>query len=357
MEFHEQTGRSYDEVIPTPVDELDMQWTLKWNIGNVVAEQYLVLQLEIKPEVNLAEMLRDIWVTLGFISMSFKSSKGNTKRIHHDSNAIVLVTPIKLTSQADKCYCCHIFGNEHVNKDCLLPQLFIPLPKGGTFTFSVHLLLLKYNLMFGNKLGSLHKPKMGAMLSFSEEESKNKFSDVTLVATPPATDGDEAPTPVKFYAHKVVLAAHSPVFAKMLEHEMKEGATDEVTIPDVEPVVLKEMLTFMYTNRAPNIKDFAYPLLYAADKYQVDQLVTQCEHTLSCNLSVENSVEYLLLADTQNAPYLKKTTMQYIAEHGEEVMKLEGWDKVKECAELLNELLQIVFKYSMPPPAKKRRVT
>ena len=46
-------------------------------------------------------------------------------------------------------------------------------------------------------------------------------------------------TPVKFYAHKATLAAHSPVFARMFEYYMKEGSTNEVTMSGIEPTVLK----------------------------------------------------------------------------------------------------------------------
>ena len=64
--------------------------------------------------------------------------------------------------------------------------------------------------------------------------------------------------------------------------------------------------------------------------------MAQCEHTLTCDLSVGNSIDALLLGHMHNAPYLRKNTMLYIAKHGEKVMKLEGWDRVKENAELLN---------------------
>ena len=47
--------------------------------------------------------------------------------------------------------------------------------------------------------------------------------------------------PVKFYAHEVILAAHSPMFTKMLKHNMKEGVSNEVTIPDVELDVLNDI--------------------------------------------------------------------------------------------------------------------
>jgi BTB/POZ domain len=50
-----------------------------------------------------------------------------------------------------------------------------------------------------------------------------------------------------------------------------EGRTKEVEIEDIEPSVLKEMLRYLYTGRAPNLDedDMTEPLFLAADKYQI----------------------------------------------------------------------------------------
>ena len=114
------------------------------------------------------------------------------------------------------------------------------------------------------------------------------------------------------------------------------------------------MLMFMYTNKAMNIKELVYPLLYAADKYQLDELVTHCEHTLSYSLSVENCIDVLLHAHSHRAPNLRESAMQFIARHGEEVMQLEDWDKLKEHAELLSELIKTIFNTSEPVAKKPK---
>lgn len=110
-----------------------------------------------------------------------------------------------------------------------------------------------------------------------------KFSDVTL-----AVGGRE------FQAHKAILAgkffsffpsnsfvifffffnqtfffyskARSDVFAAMFEHEMEERKLNRVAITDVDHEVLKEMLRFIYTGKAPNLDKMADDLLAAADK-------------------------------------------------------------------------------------------
>lgn len=60
--------------------------------------------------------------------------------------------------------------------------------------------------------------------------------------------------------------ARSPVFAAMFEHEMEERKQNRVAISDVDHEVLKEMLRFIYTGKAPNLEKMADDLLAAADK-------------------------------------------------------------------------------------------
>ncbi|KAJ7422187.1 Speckle-type POZ protein-like protein [Pitangus sulphuratus] len=72
----------------------------------------------------------------------------------------------------------------------------------------------------------------------------------------------------EFKAHKSVLAARSPVFNAMFEHEMEESKKNRVEINDVDPEVFKEMMRFIYTGKAPNLEKMADNLLAAADKVE-----------------------------------------------------------------------------------------
>ncbi|XP_076242336.1 BTB/POZ and MATH domain-containing protein rdx isoform X5 [Calliopsis andreniformis] len=91
-----------------------------------------------------------------------------------------------------------------------------------------------------------------------------KFSDVTLTVC-----GRE------FQAHKAILAARSPVFSAMFEHEMEERKQNRVDITDVDHEVLREMLRFIYTGKAANLEKMADDLLAAADKYALERLKTR----------------------------------------------------------------------------------
>ncbi|KFQ72507.1 Speckle-type POZ protein-like [Phaethon lepturus] len=116
----------------------------------------------------------------------------------------------------------------------------------------------------------------------------------------------------EFKAHKSVLAARSPVFNAMFEHEMEESKKNRVEINDVDPEVFKEMMRFIYTGKAPNLEKMADNLLAAADKYALERLKVMCEEALCSNLSVENVADVLILADLHSAEQLKAQAIDFI---------------------------------------------
>ncbi|NXG52197.1 SPOPL protein, partial [Psilopogon haemacephalus] len=116
----------------------------------------------------------------------------------------------------------------------------------------------------------------------------------------------------EFKAHKSVLAARSPVFNAMFEHEMEESKKNRVEIDDVDPEVFKEMMRFIYTGKAPNLESMADNLLAAADKYALERLKVMCEEALCSNLSVENVADILILADLHSAEQLKAQAIDFI---------------------------------------------
>ncbi|XP_044581033.1 speckle-type POZ protein-like A [Cotesia glomerata] len=115
-----------------------------------------------------------------------------------------------------------------------------------------------------------------------------------------------------FDAHKVILIARSCVFDAMFSHDMKESEENEITIPDVDPVVFKKVLDYIYTDKVEDLDTFAEELLEVSDKYQLLALKEICEESLSRTISVENSIRRLVLADRHNSERLVKFTNNYI---------------------------------------------
>ena len=150
-----------------------------------------------------------------------------------------------------------------------------------------------------------------------------------------------------FKVHRAVLASHSDVFKTMFETNMKEKHQGMVTISDIEPKVMNELVSFMYTGSAPNIKTFAKELLLAADKYNIPHLQVICENELKMNLTSVNVAEILLLADKlpvkiYETDSLKEVCIKFI-KHNPSVYQLDSWKKLKETSlELAVEIMEIV---------------
>ena len=79
-----------------------------------------------------------------------------------------------------------------------------------------------------------------------------------------------------FNAHRAILASHSEVFEKMFEINMKEKEEGRVIISDIDAEVMSDLLAFMYTGRAPNMRAHTTELLLAADKYNLQDLIGMC---------------------------------------------------------------------------------
>ena len=136
----------------------------------------------------------------------------------------------------------------------------------------------------------------------------------------------------EFRAHKAILAARSPVFRAMFEHEMVERLTNRVDINDLDPKVFKEMMGFIYTGKAPHlhIHSMACDLLAAADRYGLEGLMAMCEDALCRNLSVKNAAHTLILADLHSTEKLKTQALDFIAYYASEVCETSEWKSILE---------------------------
>uniref|UniRef100_A0A8C2MKJ6 SPOP n=1 Tax=Cricetulus griseus TaxID=10029 RepID=A0A8C2MKJ6_CRIGR len=132
----------------------------------------------------------------------------------------------------------------------------------------------------------------------------------------------------EFRAHKAILAARSPVFRAMFEHDKEESRTNRVEILDLEPQVFKAMMEFIYTGKAPDLHSMANAVLAAADKYGLERLKVLCEDVLRMDLSVENAAHTLFLADLHSAGQLKTKALDFITAHASEVSETSSWKKM-----------------------------
>ena len=150
----------------------------------------------------------------------------------------------------------------------------------------------------------------------------------------------------EFKVHRVVLAAQSPVFRRMIESPMAEGSSCRAEISDFTGDVVEEMVHFMYTGEAPNLQSMPQDLLTIADKYELNRLKNMCEKVLSSCLKVKNASATFVLAGQCNADKLKTLSMDFIAAHVSEVVQTPGWEALKSLnnfGELLGSLARLTL--------------
>ena len=144
--------------------------------------------------------------------------------------------------------------------------------------------------------------------------TEGRFSDFTVVA-----DGRE------FSAHRAILAQRSEVFRTMFELDMAEKRDDHVVIEDLSADAVSDLLTFIYTDSAPNIKEIAQELLVAAEKYNIPRLKAVCEEELAKSLDIDNVIDRLLQSETYQAFYLKDAALHWITKHAPDVVNTTSW--------------------------------
>ncbi|CRL05561.1 CLUMA_CG018061, isoform A [Clunio marinus] len=129
-----------------------------------------------------------------------------------------------------------------------------------------------------------------------------RYSDITLI-----TDTK------KFKAHKVILAANSPVFDTIFNNHMKDRSSDEVYLKNIKESVVKTFLDFLYTGKIEENGDQNLGELFSiASKFKVAKLTSIVEKLITINLNDENALEFLKLGCLFNCDKMKVSTFNVL---------------------------------------------
>uniref|UniRef100_A0A0N5BQ01 BTB domain-containing protein n=1 Tax=Strongyloides papillosus TaxID=174720 RepID=A0A0N5BQ01_STREA len=77
-----------------------------------------------------------------------------------------------------------------------------------------------------------------------------------------------------FYVHKHKLINRSPVFGAMFKDQLKESKKSVIEIVDFKADVVKEMLDYIYTDEASNLKEMAVEIFLIAYRYGLNGLIS-----------------------------------------------------------------------------------
>ena len=182
--------------------------------------------------------------------------------------------------------------------------------------------------------------------------SKNN-SDVCLRA-----DGEDV------HAHRLVLAARSPVFDRMFSTGMQETSSGTVNITDTSAPVVRLLCEFMYTAKFDDLTALdddttLSSLIKVAAKYQVTDLLEVANREATRRLTHENAVQWLILAAQLQAEPLKTECLKVVARNLQAVQTTVAWYQLTQDARLFTEVGPELFKMvgwvaNVAPPAKKR---
>jgi hypothetical protein len=150
----------------------------------------------------------------------------------------------------------------------------------------------------------------------------------------------------RFLVHRAILSARSPVLRRMLGSGLREAREGELAVKDLEPEVLGLVIRFIYTGEAGEGDSRLEQLLYAADKYELMDLVCIPHHFLPFLISFKMEIylqvklcaskfrgsvtpatatKLLLLADRHNLSALKQVTA--VGESSPCIIRTPGGDE------------------------------
>lgn len=150
----------------------------------------------------------------------------------------------------------------------------------------------------------------------------------------------------EFNVHKTVLAAHSPVFAAMMQHNTKEKTTGIIDIEDVEPGIFADVFQFLYSCNAQILNSENVNDLYiVADKYQVSELTKACQLYLIRHISLETFCDVMTLSLRYNDKQLLEVATKYFLKNCAEIVKTAKWlTFMRENLTAGNELIVKAFE-------------
>ncbi|KAL8158119.1 BTB/POZ and MATH domain-containing protein 2-like [Apium graveolens] len=225
--------------------------------------------------------------------------------------------------------------SDYLKDDCLLVKCTVGVVKSHTE---------------GPKIYSISAPPSDIGQHFGQLLENGDGADLNI-----EVDGEF------FAAHKLVLAARSPVFKAQLFGPMKDRDTECIKIEEMEASVFKALLHFIYWDSLPDLEDpgdvsskwasslMSQHLLAAADRYGVVRLKSLCEAKLCDNVAINTVATTLALADQHHCIQLKSLCLKFIAlpKNLKAVMQTDGFDYLKQsCPSVISELLLCVARVS-----------
>lgn len=159
---------------------------------------------------------------------------------------------------------------------------------------------LQIELIEDEKLLQTEDSKL--MLNYEKMLDNSEWCDLSCVCS----DG------AKIFVNLSMIAIQCPALATMFTTKVEQCQTFEIFIENIDSSTMRELLRFIYCGKVNNIKEVALGLLLVANKYGIEDLKDICSSSLKGNLTEENVIEVLQLADACNHQNLRNNCINFI---------------------------------------------
>lgn len=117
---------------------------------------------------------------------------------------------------------------------------------------------------------------------------------------------------VKIFVNLSMIAIQRPAVAKLFTNKIEQCQTFEVASDNIDSSTMRELLRFIYCGKVGIITEIALSLLLVANKYGIEDLQDICSSSLMGNLTENNVIEILQLADACNNSNLRNNCINFI---------------------------------------------
>lgn len=146
----------------------------------------------------------------------------------------------------------------------------------------------------------------------------------------------------KFRAHRLVLAARSPVFKAMFLTGMREKRVGRVVIEDASPEAVKCMLDFSYKDECDNLDEASiFDVLKIANKYDMPGLRDICLEFMANHARSDNIVGFLLACHSYSLLEFKHLLLSALVDNPSALHECIHRNSLDPHPELLKEIVSL----------------
>lgn len=179
---------------------------------------------------------------------------------------------------------------------------------------------------------------------------ESTFSDVEIVCTAGVEHKE-------FLAHRLILAARSPVFKAMFLTGMREKHFGKLVIEDVAPEAIQCMLDFSYKDDCSELDESCiFDTLKVANKYDMPGLRDICLEFMAANARSDNIVGFLSACETYGQLDFKCLLLEALVDNTSALHECIHGQTLDNHPDLMKQLLTLcAHRLSRSNPDKERQ--